>query len=85
MGDFANPITSTVRDAQRAADAMTMSDTEQNIRFAVGSAAAAAAIFAPLNYTWKGVLVGIAAASILTGVYGVGPVFGPRSALSKLT
>ena len=32
-----------------------MSSVEQKIRLAVGSAAAAAAIFAPLNYKWKGV------------------------------
>ena len=79
MGDFKHPIESTIREAKRAADAITMSDTEQNIRLAVGSAAAAIAIFAPLNYTWKGVLTGIAAASILTGIYGVGPALTHRN------
>lgn len=51
-----------------------MSDVEQKIRFAIGSAAAAAAIFAPLSYKWKGVLTAIAADAILTGVYGVSPI-----------
>jgi Protein of unknown function (DUF2892) len=72
VGDFEHPIESTVRDAKRALN--DMSGTEQNIRYAIGSAAAAAAIFAPLSYTWKGVLTGVAAASILTGIYGVSPV-----------
>ena len=76
MGDFKNPITSTMRDAQRAANSMMMSDAERNMRLAIGSAAAAAAIFAPLSYTWKGVLTGVAAATIITGVYGIGPVLG---------
>lgn len=84
MGDFEHPIESTVRDAQRAANAIAMSSTEQNIRLAVGSAAAAVAIFAPLNYTWKGVLTGIAAASILTGIYGVGPAVTRRNPLSNI-
>lgn len=52
----------------------TMSGTEEKIRLAVGSAAAAAAIFAPLGYKWKGVLTGIAAGAILTGIYGVSPM-----------
>lgn len=51
-----------------------MSDTEERTRYAIGSAAAAAAIFAPLNYTWKGILTAIAAGSILTAIYGVSPV-----------
>lgn len=52
----------------------TMSGTEEKIRFAIGSAAAAAAIFAPLSYKWKGVLTGLAAGSILTAVYGISPM-----------
>ena len=44
-----------------------MSGTEEKIRLAVGSAAAAAAIFAPLTYKWKSVLTGVAAGAILTG------------------
>ncbi len=52
----------------------TMSGTEEKIRLAIGSAAAAAAIFAPLGYKWKGVLTGIAASAILTGIYGVSPM-----------
>ena len=71
MGNFEHPIESTVRDVQRATNQM--SGTEQNLRFAIGSAAAAAAIFAPLGYAWKGVLTGVAAAAILTGIYGVSP------------
>lgn len=51
-----------------------MSDTEEKIRYAIGSAAAATAIFVPLSYKWKTVLTGIAAGSILTGVYGVSPL-----------
>jgi hypothetical protein len=51
-----------------------MSDTEQKIRYAIGSAAAAAAIFAPLSYKWKGVLTAIAAETILSGVYASSPV-----------
>jgi hypothetical protein len=48
-----------------------MGDIEQKIRFAIGSAAAAAAIFAPLDYKWKGVLAAVAADAILTGIYEV--------------
>lgn len=51
----------------------TMNETEERIRLAIGSAAAAAAIFAPLGYKWKGVLTGVAAGAILTAVYGVSP------------
>jgi hypothetical protein len=51
-----------------------MNETEERIRLAIGSAAAAAAIFAPLGYKWKGVLTGIAAGAILTAVYGVSPI-----------
>lgn len=51
-----------------------MGDTEQRIRFAIGSAAAAAAIFAPLDYRWKGVLTAVAADAILTGIYRTSPL-----------
>jgi Protein of unknown function (DUF2892) len=51
-----------------------MGDIEQKIRLAIGSAAAAAAIFAPLSYKWKGVLTAVATDAILTGVYGVSPI-----------
>ena len=51
-----------------------MSDIEQKIRLAIGSAAAAAAIFAPLEYKWKGVLTAVATDAILTGVYGKAPL-----------
>ncbi|HKR85999.1 MAG TPA: hypothetical protein VJS37_17700 [Terriglobales bacterium] len=52
----------------------TMNGTEEKIRLAIGSAAAAAAIFAPLSYKWKGVLTGVATGAILTAVYGVSPI-----------
>lgn len=51
-----------------------MGDVEQRIRFGIGSAAAAAAIFAPLSYKWKGILTGIATEAILTGIYRVSPI-----------
>lgn len=51
-----------------------MSEKEQKIRYAIGSAAAAAAIFAPISYKWKGVLTTIAAETILSAVYGGSPV-----------
>ena len=51
-----------------------MSETEERIRLAIGSAAAAAAIFVPLSYKWKSVLTGVAAGAILTGIYGVSPM-----------
>jgi len=55
-------------------DDINMNDIERKIRLAVGSAAAAAAIFAPISYKWKGVLTAIAADAILTGVYGKSPL-----------
>ena len=51
-----------------------MSETEQKIRYGIGSAAAAAAIFAPLSYKWKGVLTAIAAETILSAIYGFSAV-----------
>jgi hypothetical protein len=51
-----------------------MSTAEQNMRLAIGSAAAAAAIFAPLSYKWKGVLTAVAADAILTGIYEFSPM-----------
>ena len=50
-----------------------MSETEQKVRYGIGAAAAAAAIFAPLGYAWKGVLTAVAAESILSAVYGFCP------------
>lgn len=64
MTDIANEIKKT----------FTMSETEQKVRYGVGSAAAAAAIFAPIGYKWKAVLTSIAAETILTGIYGVSPI-----------
>jgi hypothetical protein len=51
-----------------------MGEVEQKIRYAIGSAAAGAAIFAPLSYKWKGVLTAVAADAILTAIYGYSPV-----------
>ncbi len=63
MTDVVNELTKPFR----------MSETEQKIRYGIGSAAAAAAIFAPLSYKWKGVLTAVAAETILSAVYGVSP------------
>jgi hypothetical protein len=51
-----------------------MGDREQKIRMAIGSAAAATAIFAPLRYKWKGILSAIAVGGLLTGMLKVFPV-----------
>jgi hypothetical protein len=51
-----------------------INDTEQKIRMAIGSAAAAAAIFAPLNYKWKGVLSAVAVLGLLTGATRFSPL-----------
>ncbi len=51
-----------------------MGDVEQKVRLGIGSAAAAAAIFAPRSYKWKGVLTAVAVDAILTGIYGVSPI-----------
>lgn len=61
MTDVVNELTKNFR----------MSETEQKIRYGIGSAAAAAAIFAPLSYKWKGLLTAVAAETILSAVYGV--------------
>jgi Protein of unknown function (DUF2892) len=50
-----------------------MGPTEQKIRMAIGSAAAASAIFAPLRYKWKGWLTAAAFAGLFTGVTGFDP------------
>jgi hypothetical protein len=50
-----------------------MGGVEQKISLGVGSGAAAAAIFAPLDYKWKGILTAVAAGAILTGIYRVSP------------
>ena len=59
---------------EKVRDSFPMSEKEQKIRYAIGSAAAAAAIFAPLSYKWKGILTTIAAETILSAVYGISPV-----------
>lgn len=51
-----------------------MSDVEHKIRLGIGSAAAAAGIFAPLSYKWKGVLTAVAASALLTGIYRFSPI-----------
>ena len=51
-----------------------MSETEQKIRYGVGSAAAAAAIFAPLSLKWRSVLTAVAAEVILSAVDGFSPL-----------
>lgn len=51
-----------------------MTETEQKVRYGIGSAAAAAAIFAPVSYKWKSVLTAVAAEVILAAVYGFSPV-----------
>ena len=51
-----------------------MSETEQKVRYGIGAAAAAAAIYAPVSYKWKGLLTGIAAEVILAAVYGFSPI-----------
>lgn len=51
-----------------------MGDKEHRILLGIGSAAAASAIFAPLAYKWKGVLTGLAAGLIITGVYSPSPI-----------
>lgn len=63
MNDVVNEITKPFR----------MSETEQKIRYGIGAAAAATAIFAPLGYKWKGILTAVAAETILSAVYGVSP------------
>lgn len=50
-----------------------MSATEQKVRYGIGSAAAAAAIFAPISYKWKGILTAIAAETILSAIYETSP------------
>jgi hypothetical protein len=60
-----------VTDSQRKDIAM--NEMQQKISLAIGSAAAAAAIFAPLNYSWKGILTTVATGAILSGVFGVSP------------
>lgn len=50
------------------------SSVTDNVRLAIGAAAAASAIFAPLSYGWRGVLTAVAAESILGGIYGSTPL-----------
>jgi len=47
-----------------------MRPNQQKVAMAVGSAAAAAAIFAPLRYKWKGVLSAVAAGGLISGLTG---------------
>lgn len=50
-----------------------MGDREQKIRLAVGSAAGAAAVFAPVRYKWKGVLSAVAVGGLMTGLMRTSP------------
>lgn len=50
-----------------------MSETEQKVRYGIGAAAAATAIFAPLSYRWKGVLTAIAAETIVSAAFSMSP------------
>ena len=63
-------MTDMVREMKEAWD---MGDTERQVRYGIGAAAAAAAIYAPLGYAAKGILTAVAAEAILTGIYGVSP------------
>jgi len=47
-----------------------MRPNQQKVAMAVGSAAAAAAIFAPLRYKWKGLLSALAFGGLFSGVTG---------------
>jgi hypothetical protein len=51
-----------------------LGETEQKIRLGIGSAAAAAAIYAPLRTKWKGVLSAIAASQLIAGMTGFSPI-----------
>jgi hypothetical protein len=62
-----------------------MNEVGQKISLGVGSAAAAAAIFAPLSYRWKGVLSAVAAGTILSGIYGTSNKEKARELVSQLT
>lgn len=50
-----------------------MGSLEQKIRLGIGSAAAAAAIFAPLQFKWKGLLAAAAFTGLFTGTTGFSP------------
>lgn len=63
-------MTDVVNEMEKA---FRMTETEQKVRYGIGSAAAAAAIFAPLSYKWKGILAAVAADTIITAIYGVSP------------
>lgn len=51
-----------------------MKPWEHQLRLGIGSAAAAAAIFAPIDYKWKGVLTAVAADAILTAIFQQSPL-----------
>ncbi|HTV81568.1 MAG TPA: hypothetical protein VME18_02870 [Acidobacteriaceae bacterium] len=50
-----------------------MSETEQKIRYGIGAAAAATAIFAPPGYRSKSALTAVAAETILSAIHGISP------------
>lgn len=59
---------------QTSVKAVERNSVTDNFRLAIGAAAAASAIFAPLSYGWRGVLTAVAAESILGGIYGSTPL-----------
>ncbi len=64
----------TATPKQTSVKVIESSSVTDNIRLAIGAAAAASAIFAPLSYGWRGVLTAVAAESILGGIYGSTPL-----------
>jgi hypothetical protein len=50
-----------------------MGSTEQQIRMGIGAACAAAGIFAPLDYKWKGLLTAGAFLGLFSGITGFSP------------
>lgn len=71
---MATPATMATSEQTTAKKVIESSDMKDNFRLAIGAAAAASAIFAPLSYGWKGVLAAVAAESILGGIYGSTPL-----------
>jgi len=59
---------------QTSVQSVERNSVTDNFRLAIGAAAAASAIFAPLSYGWRGVLTAVAAESILGGIYGSTPL-----------
>jgi len=64
----------TMAEHTERAEHTDMGDLEQKIRLGIGSAAAAAAIFAPLNYTGKSFLTALAATTLLSAIFRKAPI-----------